>query len=72
MTKWDYLRDFHALHPEAGSFEKIWLSAFERVYQARMRLKNPHLSFEAAQADARRVAAQSAEQEYQNQRKKPA
>ena len=50
MTKWDYLRDFHALHPEV--------------------VKNPRLSFEAAQADARRVAAQSAEQEYQNQRKK--
>ncbi len=66
MTEWDYLRAFHARHPEAGKFESTWLERFNIIIKtARLALKHiPGHKMEYHLGEARRKAAAEIEVEY--------
>ena len=68
MTKRDYLRQFHARHPEAGSWEPEWLRAFDRHYQIAFAGMCHNASREFQGPDALKIAAGRTERDYLKKR----
>ncbi len=64
MTEWDYLRAFHARHPEAGAFESTWLERFNRAIKKAKMAGRGSQRWDNHLGDARREAAKQIEKDY--------
>ncbi len=66
MTKWDYLRNFHAKYPEASGFEEEYLQVFDKTI---FDMVGKRQGQEPFGSNARAAAAKAAEQEFLKRRK---
>jgi hypothetical protein len=61
MTRWDYLRAFHARHPGLGAMEPIYLRYYNQSYKQSLKDRPKHANSDFYLGDANKLAADRAE-----------
>lgn len=61
MTQWDYLRAFHAKHPELGALESVDLRYFNTVFRKLRAARPKQANIHTYLGESRKAAAEAAE-----------